>query len=354
MMERDDVRGLEQNEKWLEYIDDPVYSAVGRKAHKVIRFLVEVIKVESRAGLQRALAEDLKMAIYLREKGYPLTNGNHVYSLDAMKLVWEWGYRFDRDAVKEILHSWNGDGVLERLKFLYEGCGYEYLPEMEQLYALKDEVALYLYGFYGEEMYGELMMRACEHCWWACIDFLVGKGVEFSTIHFEKVAAGRWPIDKNYVEVDKWRKYVGLTEAEMVITALASGEDLEELYLFYRQKLPGVWKELVREGKLKFVNDLINWEVEYKKDDEFIVALIDDGVNEMLIILDMMHYYDDLEETYLFYRKRFPEIWAKLIELGSLNFVKTIVDIGNAKKNVEFMKSLIEDGVLTTEDIDYF
>lgn len=82
------------------------------------------------------------------------------------------------------------------------------------------------------------------------------------------------------------------------------------------------------------MGDLINWEVKYKKDDDFIVALIEDGVvNARLTILDMMHYQDDVADTYLFYRKRFPEIWAKLVELGSLSFVKEIIDIDKSKKN---------------------
>lgn len=82
---------------------DCIYTAINNEKVELVPYFVEKRNLRSENALTRALeCGNIDTAKYLREKGFLLRRGNHIYSLEVMKLVVSWGCTFDSKAVAEI------------------------------------------------------------------------------------------------------------------------------------------------------------------------------------------------------------------------------------------------------------
>lgn len=342
IIDKNDITILQEYQDEISYLTDPVYSALDSNALDVAYYLVDTLHIASKHGLRRALeCSQTSFAIHLKELNYPLIGNNHIYNLEAIKLTHSWGFTFDDKAINQILHSWNGKEILERLQYLYNNS-YTYIPEIDELYGIQDNVALFFYQMYDSSDY--LMVKACKHGWFQCIDYLIHKGTLFTPTHFEEIAGA---IVENEPTVNRLRElYTTFSVNDMIIIALKATEDLGETYLFCRQHYPDIWSTLVTEKKLQFINNLMSWDFEYNNDNEFILAMITDDVLGLNDIIEFIQYNKDIPNSYLFYRKRFPKLWSRLVNENRLGFIdKYSIDLDTIE-NPEFKQALVEDGII--------
>lgn len=338
IIDRKILSELKQHEDDLHLLSDPINSAINSDAIEIAYYLIDVLHYPSQHGLRRALeCNQIELACHLKDLNYELMGAtNHIYNLETIKLVHQWGYPFDDNAVIEILHIWNGTDVCERLQYLYHECGYTTIPELDQLYDITDDVALLLYKLYDPSLYPQLMTKACISGWFQCIDYLIERDTILTPIDFEELTGCL--CEQNRFQINRLRKlYTDVSKPDMIEMALKKTEELEEIYMFCRKYYTKYWTTLV--DRLKFVSNLINWENKFEFDNPFLLALIDDKVLGINTIIDIIEYNHDIPKAYLFYRSRFLEQWPQLLERGILNFVKDSLDC----ENEEFIQAYNDD-----------
>lgn len=145
---------------------DPIYTAIEYSKGWMVPYFVEDRGLRSNIALVNALQHhDLDIAIYLHEEGFPLSEGNHIYSLDVMKLVRSWGYTFDDDAFSDIMCMWNAGDVLDRLIYLFKINPPAITLDWYTKCGINQDVANLLLDYTTPELFFALMDVAAEKGW---------------------------------------------------------------------------------------------------------------------------------------------------------------------------------------------
>ena len=177
---------------------DIIYTAIDNNAPlDIIKYLVEERQIDSQNGLRRALeCNRIDIAKYLKEHNYPLSkDSDHIYSVDVIKLVDEWGYKFSENSIGNIISVWNGDDVNERIKYLYDILGYNFIVELMTFKFINDdELFLYLLD-HTDANYNKLMTIACKAGFFRSIYKLLKKNVLIDT-NCKKYIVGSYECDE--------------------------------------------------------------------------------------------------------------------------------------------------------------
>ena len=208
---------------------DPIYSAINASKGFMVPYFVEERGLKSTIGLSRALAcKDIATAKYLHEKGFCLSAGNHIYSLEVMKLVTSWGYTFGDGAAGYIIHTWNGDDVVERLEYLFSLSP----PKTINInWFSREEIALFLLKYVDKDMLPQIMSMAIKWGWFDVIDKLRELGLPFGKEELFKVAISD---NSDYHEkVGQYMELLGVTIEELLPLMFSNPDTFEENVLHY-------------------------------------------------------------------------------------------------------------------------
>jgi hypothetical protein len=273
VLDTDNVFEFKNIEKHLNILSDPLYTAIDHNAINIAIYMVETLKLPSKLGLMRALqCENIEFAKYLKEKGYELSCKDHVYNIETMKLLHEWNMdKYSENAIRDILHLWYGNDILERVIYLYEVCNYKYLPVPDLLREVHEDIGLYLIKKYNKSDHNDLMMIACKNYWFGVVDYLINQECEFNIEHFKIIAGG----EPSFVNI--LRERYNISVKDMILYALLCDDELTYRYKDYKEQYPTEFKELIKENKLSFLATYTDNHL-MERDHPFVQECISDGI----------------------------------------------------------------------------